>query len=360
VKNINLLLRLLLWPFSVLYGLIIVFRNLLYESGFLKSASFDIPVIAVGNLSVGGTAKTPHIEYLIRLLAPYYRIAVLSRGYKRKSRGYRLIHPDDSAHLAGDEPILIKRKYPFVEVCVAENRMLAIPQLLAERPQVQLILLDDAFQHRSVKPSLSMLLTTYAHPYFSDFLLPAGRLREFPTADTRADFIVITKCPIDLSATDRNHFSEKIKPSEHQKIFYSHLNYGAVYNLMNPSEKKILNKNTDVYMFCGIASTDELENYLQTTVRHYWLRHFPDHYYYDRYDLENIADAYNNIESDNKILLTTEKDAARLSDNRQWFIQKKLSIFALPVEVVFFEDDKITFEQEILNYLSAVIKSKPL
>jgi tetraacyldisaccharide 4'-kinase len=352
------LLRVMLFPFSLLYALIIGVRNLLYDNDFLKSASFDIPMIAIGNLSVGGTGKTPHIEYLIRLLSPHYRIAVLSRGYKRKTKGYRLIQPADDAMLAGDEPMLLKRKYPFAEVCVAENRMLAIPQLLGERPQTQIILLDDAFQHRSVKPSLSVLLTTFSHPYFNDFLLPAGRLREFPSAAARADFMVVTKCPPDLSAQQRKDFLEKIKPTKHQKVFFSYFSYGAVYNLMNPAEKMVLNKNMDVYIFCGIASTDELENYLQSTTRNYWLRDFADHHYYDRYDLENIATAFGSIESDNKILLTTEKDAARLFEHREWFVQKKLTIFALPVETQFFEEDKMIFEQEIMSYLGVVVKKE--
>jgi tetraacyldisaccharide 4'-kinase len=350
------LFRLLLMPFAWLYGFIIWLRNVFYENGWLRSIQFELPVIAIGNLSVGGTGKTPHIEYLIKLLGNQYKVTVLSRGYKRKTKGYRVALPADDATLLGDEPLLIKRKYPLVDVCVAENRMLAIPQLLGDLPQTQLILMDDAFQHRSVKPSLSILLTTYNNPYFNDYMLPAGRLREFPASAKRADFIIVTKAPAAVTKTERADFIKQLKPLKHQKVLFSGLHYGNPYNLMNPAERMVLNNSVDVYLFCGIASTQEIESYVKEKSRNSWLRDFPDHHYFDRYDLENILTAYESIESDNKIMLTTEKDAARLIEHREWFIQKKLSIFALPVEVQFIAEDKQVFDAEILNYLQAVIK----
>jgi tetraacyldisaccharide 4'-kinase len=347
----------LLMPLAWLYGGIILLRNIAYDFGWLKSVQFELPIIAIGNLSVGGTGKTPHIECLIRLLGNHYRIAVLSRGYKRKSKGYRLAQSNDDASVLGDEPLLIKRKYPSVDVCVAENRMLAIPQLLSDLPQTQIILMDDAFQHRSVKPNLSVLLTTFNNPYFDDYMLPAGRLREFTSEAKRADFIIVTKSPSDLSESKRKEFIQNIKPEKHQKVLFSSLQYGNAYNLLNPAERISLNSNLDVYLFCGIASTTELEEYVKSKVKNCWLRDFTDHHYYDRYDLENILTAYESIESENKILLTTEKDAARLVEHSSWFIQKKLTIFALPVEVQFFNEDKQIFDNEITNYLQAVIKS---
>ncbi len=350
------MLKIILAPFSWLYGLIIRFRNYLYNKKYLKSVRFDFPIIAIGNLSVGGTGKTPHTEYLLKLLGSRYKTTVLSRGYKRKSSGYRIAAETDDANMLGDEPLLLKKKYPFADVCVSEDRLFAIPQIINDLPETQVILMDDAFQHRAVTPSLSILLTTFSNPYFSDMLLPAGRLREYASAATRADFIVVSKCLENISEVQKKYFIENIQPEKHQKVFFSYLHYGTPYNLMNPNERLPFSKNQDVYIFCGIANTDELKHYVEAQVNRCWLREYNDHHYFDRYDLETISESFNNIESDNKILLTTEKDAARLFEHREWFIQKKLSIFALPVEVRFFEQDKHIFDHEILNYLQAVIK----
>jgi tetraacyldisaccharide 4'-kinase len=352
----NSIFRILLLPFSFLYGLTLRFRNFLYDKKYLKSVRFDFPVIAIGNLSVGGTGKTPHTEYLLKLLSNQYKTTVLSRGYKRKSKGFHIATENDDARVLGDEPLLLKKKYPFANVCVAEDRLFAIPQIISDLPETQVILMDDAFQHRAVTPSLSILLTTYSNPYFSDMLLPAGRLREYTSAATRADFIVVTKCPESISAATKNEIVKKIQPEKHQKVFFSYLHYGTPYNLLNPAERLPFSNKQDVYIFCGIANTEELKSYVEAQVNRCWLREYIDHHYYDRYDLETISESFNNIESENKILLTTEKDAARLFEHREWFIQKKLSIFALPVEVRFFEHDQQVFNQEILNYLHTVIK----
>lgn len=355
MKLASQMLKIILSPLSLLYGSIIRFRNFLYDKKYLKTVRFDFPIIAIGNLSVGGTGKTPHTEYLLKLLGNNYKTTVLSRGYKRKSKGYHIATENDDANMLGDEPLLLKKKYPFAQVCVAEDRLFAIPQIINDLPETQVILMDDAFQHRAVTPSLSILLTTYSNPYYNDMLLPAGRLREYASGASRADFIVITKCPPNLSPTEKNTLLKNIQPEKHQKVFCSYLLYGTPYNLLNPSERLPLSKNQDVYIFCGIANTDELKTYVESKVNRCWLRDYNDHHYFDRYDLETISESFSNIESGNKILLTTEKDAARLYEHRQWFIQKKLSIFALPVEVRLFEPDQQVFNQEILNYLHTVI-----
>lgn len=193
------LIKILLAPFALLYGLTVLVRNGLYQIGFFKSIRFSFPVISIGNLSVGGTGKTPHIEYFIQHLQEYVRIGVLSRGYGRNTRGYRLVQTNDHAELSGDEPVQIKRKFPDTAVAVSENRALGIPQLLKTNPEVQLILLDDAYQHRAIRPALSILLTDYNRPYYQDFLLPVGRLREWRGGARRADAIVVTKCPLTLT-----------------------------------------------------------------------------------------------------------------------------------------------------------------
>jgi tetraacyldisaccharide 4'-kinase len=189
------MLKIILSPLSLLYGLIIRFRNFLYDKKYLKTVRFDFPIIAIGNLSVGGTGKTPHTEYLLKLLGNNYKTTVLSRGYMRKSKGYHIATENDDAIMLGDEPLLLKKKYPFAQVCVAEDRLYAIPQIISDLPETQVIFMDDAFQHRAVTPSLSILLTTYSNPYYNDMLLPAGRLREYASGASRADFIVVTKCP---------------------------------------------------------------------------------------------------------------------------------------------------------------------
>ena len=218
----NKILQILLSPFVLLYGGIVALRNGLYSQGLLKSIQFNVPVINVGNLSVGGSGKTPHVEYLIRSLSPFVHVATMSRGYKRKSRGYRLIERRDNAELAGDEPLLYKRKYPSVAVSVSESRALGIPKLLQQAPQTQVILLDDAFQHREVNPGLNILLTPYNSPFYKDFLLPVGKLREWRSAYKRSDIVLVTKCPRDLPVEESESMVHSIDPG-HRPVFFYHL-----------------------------------------------------------------------------------------------------------------------------------------
>ena len=204
----NLLVKILLSPFSLLFGLGVSFRDFLYRKELLKGIEFNIPVISVGNLSIGGAGKTPHIEYLIRLLKDYVNIATLSRGYKRKTKGFMVVHPRNTAEQVGDEPLQFKRKFPDIEVAVAEDRSFAIPELLKWNAELQIVLLDDAFQHRSIKPGLNILLTQFNLPFTRDFLLPSGRLREWRSAYERADIIVVSKCPIDVSEEEKKRVNK--------------------------------------------------------------------------------------------------------------------------------------------------------
>ena len=207
------LAKILLFPFSLLYGFGVNMRNFFYQTKMLRSVSFDVPVISVGNLSVGGAGKTPHIEYLIELLRPYLHVATLSRGYKRKTEGFIAVLPEHSAIQVGDEPLQYKRKYQDVFVTVSENRAFGIPKLMMQKPDTQVILLDDAFQHRAVKPGLNILLTEYSNLYTRDFLLPMGRLREWSGAAKRADTIVVTKCPFSLTAEDKQQIIKELTHS---------------------------------------------------------------------------------------------------------------------------------------------------
>lgn len=210
----------LLYPFSFIYGLLISLRNLFYEAKLLRSTSFSLPVINVGNLSMGGTGKTPHIEYLIKMLSPYINVATLSRGYKRKSKGFRMVEVGDNAMTAGDEPLQFKRKFRHIPVAVSESRNIGIPNILKQHPETHSILLDDAFQHRSVVPGLNILLTQYSEPFFEDYLLPLGTLREPRQSYERADLIIVTKCPEELSETEKEDFIARLNPKRNSKFFF--------------------------------------------------------------------------------------------------------------------------------------------
>ncbi len=221
------LAKILLAPISLLYGLGISFRNYCYRRGLLKGISFSVPVISVGNLSVGGAGKTPHIELLIRNLRDHVHIATLSRGYRRKTKGFQLVKPTSNAEEVGDEPLQFARKFPDVLVAVAEERAFAIPQIVGARPATELILLDDAFQHRAVQPGLNILLTQYNLPFTRDYLLPSGRLREWRSAYARADVIIVTKCPPVLDAAAAQRLREEIDPLPHQTLYFTYYDYGA-------------------------------------------------------------------------------------------------------------------------------------
>lgn len=349
--------RALLLPFTLPFALIIFLRNFLYQKEFLKRVRFEIPIIAIGNLAVGGTGKTPHIEYLIRLLGQDYQLSILSRGYMRQSKGFIIANEQSTALQIGDEPLLLKKKYPHTTICVSENRVLAIPQLLSEHPKTQVVLMDDGLQHLSILPGLSILLTTYQNPYFDDALLPAGRLREFSSGASRADFIVITKCPFEVSEAKKTDFINRIRPLPHQKIFFSHLRYSQPYSLLNPNEKLVLNKTMDIYVFCGIANPDTLEAYIKSQTNRCWIRAFDDHHFFDRYDLEIILETFKNIESQNKFLITTEKDAARLLQHKKWIVENQIQIFALPVSIFFQSQEQAIFDHEILTYLNRTLQN---
>lgn len=347
----NPFLRVFLLPFSLLYGLAITLRNWLYDSGYLKTVEFDFPVICVGNLSAGGTGKTPHVEYLIRLLSAQFRLAILSRGYMRKSHGYVQAEANSTADAVGDEPALLKRKYPHVALAVCEDRALGVPRLLSSFPQTEAIILDDAFQHRAVRAGLNILLTRYDNLFTRDYLLPAGNLREFKTASKRAEFIVVTKCPPDLQESERASIKNEIAPSESQLVFFSLLNYGQPYLFTDGNVKLYFEKTQDVLLVTGIASAENLKAYVTPLVKNLYSFDFGDHHRYGRNDIERITEAFGNIESKNKLILTTEKDAVKLISFHAWIVEKKLPIFVQPISVKFFEEDKKIFDEEITSWL---------
>ncbi len=347
----NIIVKILLLPFSLLYGLGVSGRDFFYRTGMLKSVKFNIPTISVGNLSVGGAGKTPHIEYLIRLLKDYVNIATLSRGYGRKTQGYLMAQPHSTAEQIGDEPLQFKRKFPDLTVAVAESRAFAIPRLLSEVPDTQIVLLDDAFQHRSVTPGLNVLLTEYSHPFTRDWLLPSGRLREWRASYKRADVIVVTKCPPTLSDNERTQLLNEIKPFPHQQVFFSYYEYGQPYFIFNTALMADLQEDWQVVVICAIARTDYLVAHLQEKVERLTLLEFEDHHFFTADDMQELKRSFEQLQGQKKIILTTEKDATRLELHYNFLKTHQLPVFALPVQVQFHFGDHARFDQLIRDFL---------
>lgn len=346
------ILRIILSPFTLLYRGIIAIRSALYDINLLKSVAFDIPVISVGNLNTGGSGKTPMIEYLIRQLSPFIRVSVLSRGYKRRTKGYRNVSVDDTFEDVGDEPLLLKKKYPATPVAVGEERALAIPQLLQNYDGLQLVLLDDAFQHRGVQPYINVLLTEYGNRYTRDFLLPMGRLREPVQSAERADMIVVTKCPANLSEEEKHLIEKEIGPAAHQKLYFSTLRYHTAYNAFHTEERILLNSQS-VFLMTGIANPEPLVQFIQSRGLNYFHRKFPDHYVFTKHDVATVIDSYEKLDGDRKIFLTTEKDLIRLVPHLHYFRTKKIDVYILPIEVQFLGrgDEFISdIKEKLLNF----------
>ena len=347
----NTLIKILLAPFSLLYGVGISFRNFLYRNGLLKGIVFNIPVISVGNLSIGGTGKTPHIEYLIRLLKDYIEVATLSRGYQRKTKGYLEIKPNFNAEQSGDEPLQYARKFQDILVAVGEDRSYAIPEIMKYHPGTQVVLLDDAFQHLSVKPGLNILLTEFSNPFTRDYLLPSGRLREWRSSYERADVIVVSKCPSEMTIAEKEKMTAEINPFPHQKIFFSKYEYGYPYYIFNWSQRFRIDSDWDVLVICAIANTDYLLNNLTPLVNSVKVMAFEDHHFFRAYDIGRLKETFDNIDSKKKIIITTEKDAMRLELHRQFLIENQLPIMVLPVEVSFLFNENGAFDDIVKEFM---------
>jgi tetraacyldisaccharide 4'-kinase len=346
------ILKLLLLPLAILYGIGVAVINGLYSIGLLRGVSFNVPVISIGNLSVGGTGKTPHTEYLIRLLHEYLQLAVVSRGYKRKSTGYLEVSPYHDASQAGDEPLQYKRKYPHVPVIVAESRSLAIPQVIRTYPGTQAILLDDGFQHREVVPGLNILLTEYNRPYTRDWLLPVGRLREWPNGARRADVIVVTKCPDDISAKEMADIKMEVKKRDDQHVFLSRYRYGHPYKMYGSGERLILRQDLVVLLVVAIAGTEYLMEYVAGQCDDVRMLEYNDHHPFSNFDIGDIERHFKLLpEGKECIILTTEKDAMRLDNHRELLQQLSLPIYILPVAVQFIGEDKDAFDHTIQEWL---------
>lgn len=344
--------RLFLFPLSLIYGAIIQVRNFLYNNNLFRHHQFNIPTICVGNLCVGGTGKTPQIEYLIKLIKDKNQIATLSRGYKRKTKGFKVADFFSNSSEIGDEPMQFYSKFKEVVVAVSEKRAEGIKELIYRYPRLKVVLLDDAFQHRAVKTGLNILLTSYYHPYYEDYLLPAGRLRECKSGAKRADIIVVTKCPKVLSPIIRASIRDSIKPLPHQSLYFSYIRFGGFIPLDPKNQFYIKNKKYNtILLIAGIADTYTLEDHLKQFCSDLIIMKFADHHQYSEADLKRISDSWTNIFSTNKLLVTTEKDAMRLKNPLIRELVVNLPFCYIPIEVEFHEGDKKQFDKQILYYV---------
>jgi len=347
----KIIVRILLSPFSILYGVGVWLRNIAYDTGLVKATKFSLPVISVGNLSVGGAGKSPHVEYLIELLKPYIDVATLSRGFMRKTKGFKLVKYQDTAESVGDEPLQYKRKYNDLVVAVSESRNTGIPMILQQHPNVQTILLDDAYQHRAVTPGLNILLTQFELPFTRDSLLPVGRLREWKAAYKRADIIIVTKCPEEITTDDKNKFIEEINPFSYQQMYFTRYEYQMPYHFIHINNRLDLDQGQQVLLVSAIANTDYLLDYLEPKVGSIQHLEYEDHHPFTQEDLQYQKKVYDNMKGDNRIILTTEKDAMRLEPYRQQFYNWGINIYVLPIKVKFCFDEQEIFNESIKDFL---------
>jgi tetraacyldisaccharide 4'-kinase len=341
----------LLYPLSLIYGLVMLVRNFLFDRRILHSKSYAISLISVGNLSMGGTGKTPHIEYIIRLLKEKHLIATLSRGYGRNSSGFILGSKRSNVKYIGDEPMQFIKKFANIKVAVDEKRTRGIELLLEKNPALEIILLDDAFQHRWVKPGFSILLSDYHHLYIQDHLIPAGRLRESATGAKRADCIIVTKTPKVFSPITRRRIIADLNPRPHQKVFFSYIKYGALIPLHDHLPSDYQQKYSFILLFTGIANNDLLKEQLRRMCNDLTTIEFRDHHQYNEQDLKKIMNKYDNLPSQKKILITTEKDIMRLRTPELISFLKTMPIYYIPIEIDFHGDDKQSFDKSVIDYV---------
>lgn len=359
--NMIKILRYLLWPFSILYGLIIFIRNKAYDWGILKSHGFDFPTIVIGNLAIGGAGKSPMTEYLIRMLKNKNNLATLSRGYGRKTKGFLVVHQNDEAERVGDEPLQFKQKFPDISVAVCEDRVEGVKRLQSDH---SLVILDDAFQHRALQPGLSILLLEYKSLFKSKLVLPAGDLRDEFRQKKRADIIIISKSPQALSINEKQGALEKLRAANHQTVLFSYLRYREVYWLNNNNEGRETNKlekytktikinrKSTALVLSGIADPSLFLVEVKSRVKEVIMMRFSDHHLFTLEDLKKIKSTFDAVENPNKVIITTEKDSQRLRAKALNEIVESLPIVVLPIETAFNPSDEKVLSEKIENYLS--------
>jgi len=353
-KSINWLL----YPFALFYRLAVAFRNWMFDLKILSSKEFDIPIISVGNITVGGTGKTPHIEYLVSLFRKDFKIAVLSRGYRRKTKGFVMATENSTADDIGDEPKQIKQKFQEITVAVDANRVKGIRRLLFET-ECDIILLDDAFQHRYVEPGLSILLIDYHRPLNEDYMLPLGELRENASEHHRANIIIITKTPAEIKPIEQRIIEKNLSMLPYQTLFFTTLKYGfltPVYRDFKVSNDRMDNlcksQNYSFLVVTGIASPEPLLEYLAELTQEIVHLCFADHHYFLKKDIQLIIKKFESIENKNKIVITTEKDSVRLRNAELFEDNFKMNVYYVPIEIGFIADGKELFDKEMMRFIT--------
>ncbi|MFM7672692.1 MAG: tetraacyldisaccharide 4'-kinase [Bacteroidota bacterium] len=340
--------RILLFPVSVLYGAAVAIRNRLYDKKIFRSVTFGLPIISVGNLSVGGTGKSPFIQYLVALIGNAGSTAVLSRGYKRRSRGYRLANSASTVADIGDEALLLSSRFPDIAVAVGESRVLAIPQLLQDRPDIRCILLDDAHQHRSITPGFHILLTDYHNLFTSDYFLPTGDLRDERRSYQRADILVVTKCPSDLTKEEAEGIRQELKPLSHQQIFFTEMVIEKPRQWQKPQYTRSVDKQ-EILLVTGIANPSPLKSWMEAEAASYHFMPFSDHHLFNIKDIREIRDQYRKLQNPDAWILTTAKDAVRLlpfADEMQ-----DLPLYVTDYQHQFLFDAETVFQDRISRFL---------
>jgi tetraacyldisaccharide 4'-kinase len=349
-------LRWLLLPFSLIYGLIVIIRNWFYDAGLFKSSRFNTPIISVGNLEVGGAGKSPMTEYLIRLFKDEYKLATLSRGYGRETKGYldSSVESQESrsknigiASQIGDEPAQFHNKFPDITVAVCEDRVTGIKKLL---PNHNLILMDDAYQHRAITPGLSILLFDYNRINLPHLLLPAGNMREPMSGRWRAQIIIMSKCPAHLSIAEKEKLYRKIAPMPYQQLFFTGIGYQQLQTLNGQPANTAIDNNTTVFLLTGIANAKSLLQYLGGFTSQINHHNYPDHHQFTLKNISKLATDFEAYPSQKKLIITTEKDAQRLDEPLLQIISK-LPVFVLPIQVNFLDDSAQQFNTIVTTYV---------
>jgi tetraacyldisaccharide 4'-kinase len=345
-----------LYPAALVYGLITGLRNFLYNVGILNSVEFQLPVICVGNITVGGTGKTPHTEYLVELLRKKFKVATLSRGYKRKTRDFRIASSSSLVRDIGDEPLQIFRKFPEVLVAVDINRVHGVKMIIKERPETEVIILDDGFQHRSITPGFTILLSDFGRLIVRDHMMPYGSLRESKVNMRRSDVILITKCPENITPIQRRLIVKEVDKAPYQNLYFTSFIYKAPLPVFeNDPEKSELDlaecAGSGIVLVTGIANPTPLKELLNKTFDEIIHISYSDHHNFKEKDIIEISSAYNDLKSPKKYLFTTEKDAVRLREFTNIAEPVRSAFFYIPVGIDFLNDDKDEFDNLIIDYV---------
>ncbi len=363
-------LRLLLFPFSLIYGLVVIIRNWCFDSGIFKSRKFYVPVVSVGNLDVGGAGKTPMTEYLVRLLKPHYKLATLSRGYGRTTKGiivegstiinvksHEVINSTSIkkggskmtlASRIGDEPAQFRQKFQDITVAVSENRITGIKSLKYDH---NLIILDDAYQHRAVKPALSLLLFDYSRINEPHFLLPTGNLREPFSGRKRADVIIISKCPPNIPAEEQQAIINNIRSNKKQPVYFTSISYQPLQTIEGEPANTAITADTTVFLLTGIANPLPMQQHIEKYTQHIIHHNYPDHHRFSLKNISKLADEFEACTSKNKLVVTTEKDAQRLVERELLPLVQQMAVLVLPIGVEFLNGTQQQFDQFVINYV---------